>query len=653
MTEPLRPAVFDDTERYLRVWFSSDGGTFEQLTPDTQVAAVPYALQAEEAANADTVDGLHAGQLGADYENVIVVAKSGGDYTTVQAAIDSISDAAVDNAYLVWVAPGVYSETVTLMPYVHLQGAGQEATVITSTASSGSFPPAQATLEMAGDTSLRDLTVGNTGAGTYNVALVARTGTTRTLVADVTAQAQGGGTFNFGILLTGSDTGVTLQDVTALGENGSDTNYGLRNFGAETTVRGGSFIARGGTSAEGINNASGARLEVEGVIARGADGSDDNCGLYNSSVATLRGGSFTGRGGTSAQGISNSSGDTLEAEGVTALGEGGSNENYGMLNYGAAMVRGGSFTAHGGTSARGIHNSTAATLRAERVTALGENGSNSYGLFGYGTVTVRNSSFTGRGGTHTRGIYNSGGSTSLGAENVIALGENGSDTNYGLYNYNGAKATARSGSFTGRGGTDTRGIYNHGNGTILETENVTALAENGSSTNYGLENDEEATLYGGSCIGYGGSYTRGIYNTDSGTTLEAEGVTALGEDGSTENYGLYNAYGAATLRGGSFIARGGADTYGIYNYDGAADLKADRITALGENGSTNYGLYNYEATATADSSQFTGDVSGVYQFGGTVYLGASQLDGSAAVGGGGTLTCVHVYDGNYSDYNCP
>jgi hypothetical protein len=594
MTEPLRPAVFDDTERYLRVWFSSDGGAFEQLTPDTQVAAVPYALQAEEAANADTVDGLHAGQLGADYENVIVVAKSGGDYTTVQAAIDSISDAAADNAYLVWVAPGVYSETVTLMPYVHLQGAGQEATVITSTVSSGSFPPAQATLELAADTSLRDLTVGNTGAGTYNVALLAATGTTRTLVADVTARAPGNGADNHGVMLSGSGTGITLRSVTALVENGSSSNYGLLNY----------------------------------------DG-----------TAVLRGGSFTGRGGTYAEGIYNSG--RLEAESVTVLGESGSDANYGLYNDGGtATVRSGSFTARGGVNAAGIYNDgSAAVLGAESVTVLGESGLNNYGLYNnYGTATMRSGSCTGRGGSEGVGIYNYGGTAGLEAESVAALGEDGVDTNYGLRNYQGI-ATLRGGSFTARGGTHTRSIYNSGSTAGLEAESVTVLGENGSSQNYGLFNSSTATVRYSSFTGRGGGYATGI---SSGTTLEAESVTALGENGSLNNCGLDND-GPATLHGGSFTAHGGFSTDGIVN---SGTLEAESVAALGENGSdTNHGLHIVTGTTTIDSSQFTGD-DGLYQLDGTVYLGVSQLDGGATRSGG-TLTCHLVYDGDYNSYNCP
>jgi hypothetical protein len=56
MTEPLDPGVFADPECYLRVWFSEDGGTFQQLSPDRRVAAVPYALQGERARLADYAD---------------------------------------------------------------------------------------------------------------------------------------------------------------------------------------------------------------------------------------------------------------------------------------------------------------------------------------------------------------------------------------------------------------------------------------------------------------------------------------------------------------------------------------------------------------------------------------------------------------------
>jgi hypothetical protein len=506
MTQPMTADVFEQPDRTLRVWFStSDSGPFDLLVPDTRIAAVPYALQAQEAANADTVDGLHAGELGGThYQNVIVAAPCGGANTTVPGAIDSVTGASADNPYLVWVAPGLYVEQVTLVPHVHLQGAGQEATIIRSTTTGGTWPPGQATLHLASDTSVRDLTVRNLATGDHNAAVLATAGTTRTLLADVTVRTQGAGIeSNSALFLFGTGIDVTLQQVTALGENCSGGNYGLV--------------------------------------------------IYLGPAVTLRGGSFTARGGDVAKAIINTGNDSiLVAERVTTLGENGSN------------------------SSIGLHSSVGAA------------------------TTLRGGSFTGRGGEYVSGIRSEGSDTTLEAESVTALGENGT-YNYGLFHSTGAAATLCGGSFTGRGGTGAFGIYNAGNGTMLETTGVTALGENGSW-----------------------------------------------------NYGLHNASSAAaTLSGGSFTARGGLDARAINNYiDTTLDI--GNVTALAEDGTANYGLYNEGATARADSSQFSGDSDkALYQDGGTVRLGVCQLDDGHTLTGGGALTCFQVYDGGYAAYSCP
>jgi hypothetical protein len=72
MTQPLTASVIDRSGCYLRVWFSPSGedGSFTQLAPDQQVAAVPYSLQADVAVTTDNADRLD-GRDGSEYQLVI------------------------------------------------------------------------------------------------------------------------------------------------------------------------------------------------------------------------------------------------------------------------------------------------------------------------------------------------------------------------------------------------------------------------------------------------------------------------------------------------------------------------------------------------------------------------------------------------------
>lgn len=67
--------------------------------------------------------------------NRILVAPSGGDFTTIQAAIDSVTPTA-GNPYLIDIAAGTYPEDLVLKSYLHLRGAGIGATVITPVSAS-------------------------------------------------------------------------------------------------------------------------------------------------------------------------------------------------------------------------------------------------------------------------------------------------------------------------------------------------------------------------------------------------------------------------------------------------------------------------------------------------------------------------------------
>jgi len=56
------------------------------------------------------------------FANFVFVGKSGCKYSTIQSAIDSISDEDEENQYVVIIAPGEYTEEVTTKPFVHLVG---------------------------------------------------------------------------------------------------------------------------------------------------------------------------------------------------------------------------------------------------------------------------------------------------------------------------------------------------------------------------------------------------------------------------------------------------------------------------------------------------------------------------------------------------
>ena len=354
--------AFTGEERWLEIEVNGSA-----LSPLQELTPAPYALYAMDgpwsAGDGLELVGTQFKGRGTPFQNVVIVAKSGGDYTTIQSAINSISSASQSNPYLIWVAPGVYNEAVTMKPYLHLQGSGQGVTVITSSVSSSSTPPTQASLVLADNVSLRDLTVQNMGTGLHNVGLMASNGASDILVADVEAGSQGNGstdTNNYAIYLTGNGTRVTLQSVNALAENANLAAIGLYNAsGATVTLLNGSYIASSGFEhSAGISNLG--TLEAEHITVSGAASPQWNYGIWNqgsSAQVTLRGGSVSGRGGTGAIGILNTNDGQLTTDGVTALAEGGTDSNDGLRNESAdtfSKVRGGSFTGSGGAGNYGI-----------------------------------------------------------------------------------------------------------------------------------------------------------------------------------------------------------------------------------------------------------------------------------------------------------
>ncbi len=222
---PFTAAAFNQPERYLQA--TVDLGAGATTLPRQQLAAVPYALQAQEAASVpwSGITGVPS-DLGGSYENVIVVAKSGGDYTSVAEALATTSSAASTNRYLVWVAPGVYAETELsqVRQYVHLRGAGPNATVVTSTRSGGTPGNVSATVQLDDNGWVSDITIRNSGTGVFGIGIWSNAATRATVVEHVVAEATGaGGTGHYAVYLNDAEPTIRNSRLRAYGATGFGT----------------------------------------------------------------------------------------------------------------------------------------------------------------------------------------------------------------------------------------------------------------------------------------------------------------------------------------------------------------------------------------------------------------------------------------------
>lgn len=309
--QALPASVFNNSPCYLRAWFSSNGTSFIQLAPDRRIVAVPFALQAEEAKSAGSavdsaaLDGLPASAFEQRYANTIIVAQSGGDFTTISAALASISDASAGNPYLIKIMPGVYSERVTMKSYVDIEGSGELTTKITAP---GFADYTIGTVAGASNAELRHITVENTGSAAYAIAI-----RDAPRLAFVTILASGGTHENDGIYYAAPMHNVTITatggyDATGMIIKASTTyhplitNVVITVSGAtnkNTGVNGGSQILRdasitvsgGGEKNYGVE--SGAFMSsptLSGLTISVSGGTVDNYGVRNSysTLVTLR-----------------------------------------------------------------------------------------------------------------------------------------------------------------------------------------------------------------------------------------------------------------------------------------------------------------------------------------------------------------------------
>jgi len=190
--------------------------------------------------------------------NVVTVSAKGGDFTSPVAAINSITDAAADNPYLVFIGPGVYTLTQTLFmkPFVTITGSGQEATILTGAISTGANDASSALVSGADNAILRDLTVENNGGSTYSIAL-----------------------FNSG-------SSPIIQDITISASGGTIVNYGVRNFSSSPVMTDVTATAFGGNTSYGVYNSSSSPI-MTGVTATASDGTSSSIGVSDMNSSSI------------------------------------------------------------------------------------------------------------------------------------------------------------------------------------------------------------------------------------------------------------------------------------------------------------------------------------------------------------------------------
>lgn len=220
------------------------------------------------------------------YANVIVVAKSGGDFTSLGAALNSLSAASASNRYLVKVMPGEYAET-WVMPrdFVDVEGSGTGLTrivlpysgIVTGTAAfnaGGYYEWRDLAIEVTGvNAQAYALTIGGGAPRFTNIKVTVIAGEGSTLISGIWMTASSGTQAVFdGLDLTCAVSGSTAPIIYCVYAGGGPLNP------APWTIKNSRIDASGGRFIYGVYAPMG-KLALSGVEVVAADATDGSYGL--------------------------------------------------------------------------------------------------------------------------------------------------------------------------------------------------------------------------------------------------------------------------------------------------------------------------------------------------------------------------------------
>lgn len=495
--------AFNGEARWLEIRVSNtcpSSGSFTTLSPREAVSPAPYALTS----------------LYTAYKNVLVVTTSGGHYNSIAAAVNSISDNTTTNRYLIWVAPGIYNERVTMKPFVDIEGSGELNTKITF---AGSVTDTTGTVVGANDAELRFLTAENTGGAANAIAIY--NGGTAPRLTHVTGSAAGG-TNNIGIHNDGA--APTMQNVTASASGGT-YSIGIRDYYSSSPMMADVIAsASGGTNSYGIFNFS-SSSPIMTNISTTATGGTDNRGVYNTSASSpkMTQVSASASGGANSYGVVNTLTSSPKMKDITASASGGTTANFGVYNYSSSspVMTSVSASASGGGDSYGVYNDTSSSPLMTEVTASASGGGVSSINYGVYNITgslpkMTNIIATASGGGTTYAVYDkTSGLLPILLTNVTA-NSSGATFNFALYNQD--SITIITNSFlNGIGGTASYGIYTHAVGidgyvvmvrnSVVNGDTRSIYNESGTTTNVG-----GSQLSGGAVLALGSVACAGVYD---------------------------------------------------------------------------------------------------------------------------------------------
>lgn len=493
-------------------------GSYTTLSPRQPLTAAPYAniaqiantaFLAEEANNADTLDGQHASAFQQHYQNLVVVAKSGGDFTTITAALNSITANSASNHFTIYVAPGVYSETVTMKPYVDIEGTGELTTKITYT---GWVTDAFGTVIGADNAELRFLTVENTGGANYAVAIYNNHASPR--ITHVTAIGISGIVSSIGV--DNEYASPAMTDVTASALDAGGNNFGVFNYNSSPTMTDVTVTSSGGEAAVNFGIFTrGGTPTLNNVTATASD-ADNNIGVYNWETSPT---------------MTN----------VTAAASGSVSTNYGIKNdSGMPTLNNVIASASGGVSSYGIYNQDSSPIM-NNVTASASAAGNA-----------------------NNGVYNTASSPMMVDVTVSA---SGGTYSYGVYNYTNSSPTMINGTITASGGTNNYGVQNQSASSPTMTNVAVIVSGVTGSSNYGVSNANTSSLKmtGVTVTASGGTFNYGVWNDSTSATIQNSIISTSG--GTNDGLHCVASSGTYTIKiDGSQISGGSSTIYQTSQY---------------------------------------------------------------------------------------